>query len=81
VLAEMLDTSFRSAEDLRVFTGLPILARIPRIVTDADRRRRRVRFRLAAPAVVVGLVLIVGASHVVAHGNEQLVRMIDRGKS
>lgn len=81
MLAEMVDTSFRSAKELRAFTGLPILARIPWIVTEADRRRRQLRFRLAATAAVLGLALVVGASHVVAHGNEQLVRMLDRDRA
>jgi protein tyrosine kinase modulator len=81
VLAEMVDTSFRSAEELRVFTGMPILARIPRIVTEADQRWWRLRFRIATTAAVLGLVLIIGASHFVAHGNEQLVRVLDRERA
>jgi succinoglycan biosynthesis transport protein ExoP len=81
VLAEMVDTSFRSADELQAFTGLPILARIPPIVTEADRRRWRLGFRLAATAAVLGLALIIGASHFIAHGNEQLVRMLDRGNA
>lgn len=78
LLAEKLDTSFRSAEELRVVTGITVLARIPRIVTQADTRGRRWRFRLAATGAVLGLCLIVGASHFIAYGNEQLVRMLDR---
>jgi succinoglycan biosynthesis transport protein ExoP len=81
VLAEMVDTSFRSAEELRVFTGMPILARIPRIVTEADQRWWRLRFRIATTAAVLGLVLIIGASHFIAHGNEQLVRVLDRERA
>jgi uncharacterized protein involved in exopolysaccharide biosynthesis len=77
-LAEMADTSFRSARELSVFTDMPILARIPRIITEPDRRRRLVRFRLAAAATILGLVVIVGASYYVGHGNEQLVRMLER---
>jgi hypothetical protein len=81
VLAEMVDTSFRSAEELRVFTGMPILARIPPIVTEADQRWWRLRFRIATTAAVLGLVLIIGASHFIAHGNEQLVRVLDRERA
>jgi succinoglycan biosynthesis transport protein ExoP len=81
VLAETFDTSFRSAEELRAFTGVPILVRIPRIVTEGDRRWWRLRFRLAAAAAVVGLAVLVGAFHVVARGNEQLVRVLDRERA
>jgi polysaccharide chain length determinant protein (PEP-CTERM system associated) len=81
VLAEMLDTSFRTAEELRAFTGVPVLARIPLIVTDADRRQGGRRFRLAAAAAALSLVGIVGASAFVAHGNEQMVRVLDRDRT
>jgi succinoglycan biosynthesis transport protein ExoP len=81
VVAEMLNTSFRSAEELRAFTGVPILARIPRIVTEADRRWWRLRFRLATAAAILGLAVLVGAFHIVARGNEQLVRVLDRDRA
>src|SRR5262249_59697315 len=47
MLAEMLDTSFHSADEVRAFTTVPVLVSIPRMVTDMDRRRRRRRFQLA----------------------------------
>jgi hypothetical protein len=49
---------------------------IPRITTEADRRRQRLRFRLAAAGAVLGLALVVSASYFVAHDNEQLVRLV-----
>ena len=81
VLAETLDTSFRSAKELSAFTGIPVLARIPRITTEADRAERTHRFHRAAAAAAVGLVLIVSASYFIAHDNEPLVRMLDRGRN
>lgn len=81
VLGEVVDTSFRSAAELRAFTGIPIVVRIPRIVTEADRERWRRRFHLAAVAALLALVVIVGASHFIARGNEQLVRVLDRGRA
>lgn len=78
VLAERLDTSFHTAEDLRTFTRLPVLVRIPRIVTAMDARLRRRRTGLAAVAAVLGLTLIVGATYSIAHENEQLVRILAR---
>ena len=80
VLAEMIDTSFHSAADLRAFTTVPVLVSIPRIITEADLGRRRLRVRLAAVGALLGLTLVVGASYFIAHGNEPLVRMLDRDR-
>jgi hypothetical protein len=76
VLAEVLDTSFHSSAQVRAFTSVPVLVSIGRITSEADRRRRRIRFRLATAGLVLTLVAMVGASYVIAHGNEQLVRML-----
>jgi succinoglycan biosynthesis transport protein ExoP len=78
MLAEMLDTSFHSVDELRAFTRVPVLVSIPRITTESGLLRRRRRFRLAATGAVLAVALVVGASYFVAHGNEQLVRMLDR---
>ena len=79
VLAELLDTSFHSSRDLRAYTTVPILVNIPRIVTGADLRRRRWRFRLAAVGVLGALVVVGGSSYFFAHGNEQLAQLLSRG--
>ncbi|MBI2827639.1 MAG: hypothetical protein HYX77_00015 [Acidobacteria bacterium] len=81
VLAEKLDTSFHSVDDLRAFTKVPVLVSIPRIITEADASRRRWRLGLGAAAALLGLVLIVAASYSFAQGNEQLVLMLARGRS
>jgi polysaccharide chain length determinant protein (PEP-CTERM system associated) len=81
VLAEMLDTSVRSVDDLKSFTGVPILVRIPLIVSEADRRWWRLRFRLTAVAAIAALTVVVGAGHFVARGNEQMVRFLDRDRA
>ncbi len=81
MLAEQLDTSFHSVDDLRSFSRVPVLVSIPKIVAAADVDRRRVRFRLAALAATAGLVALVGTSYLVAHGNEQLVWLLSRGGS
>jgi succinoglycan biosynthesis transport protein ExoP len=79
VLMELLDTSFHSSRDLRAYTTIPILVNIPRIVTEADARRSRWRFRLAAVGVFVALVVVGGSSYFFAHGNEQLAQLLSRG--
>ncbi len=76
LLAERLDSSFHSLDDLRGFTRVPIVARIPWIATRTDIRRHRWRFCLRSVSVIAGLALVVMASYYVAHGNEQLVRML-----
>jgi succinoglycan biosynthesis transport protein ExoP len=79
LLAEMLDTSFHSTGDLRAYTTVPVLVSIPRIITAADARRSRWRFRLAAAGVAVSLVLVAGSAFFFAHGNEQLAQLLSRG--
>jgi protein tyrosine kinase modulator len=81
MLAETLDTSFHSADELREFTIVPVLASVPRIVTEVDRRRQQRRFRLAAGGAMLGLVLIAGVSYFIGHGNEYLVQILARGGS
>jgi polysaccharide chain length determinant protein (PEP-CTERM system associated) len=76
LVAEQRHSAFHSADELRAFTTVPVLARIPRIVTPGDTARRRRRVRLAALSVVTGLVLVVGLSYLVANGNEQLVWLL-----
>ena len=81
VLAEQLDTSFHTVDDLRAFSAVPVLVSIPRILTETDARRRRWRTRMAVSAAMVGLVLIGGVAYFVASGNEGLVSMLGRSGS
>jgi succinoglycan biosynthesis transport protein ExoP len=81
MLAEHFDTSFHTVDDLHAFTRVPVLARIPRLVSTADAVERGRRLRLAAVSIPLGLALIVLASYHVAHGNEQLVRLLSPGGS
>ena len=78
VLAEMRDTSFHSVDELRAFTKVPVLVSIPWITTESGLHRQQRRFRLAAMGAALALTLVVGASYFIAHGNEQLVRILDR---
>ena len=77
-LAETLDTSFPSVDDLRAFTTVPILVSIPKIVGHSDIRRRRRRFQLGIASAVVGILIVVAASYLIAHDNQQLVALLQR---
>lgn len=79
VLADQMDTTFHTVDDLRAFTKVPVLVSIPYIATEADGIRKRQRIRLAAVAAVLGLALIIGFSYYVAHENEGIVKMVSRG--
>jgi polysaccharide biosynthesis transport protein len=76
IVAEKLDASFHTVEQVRGRTSFPVLVSIPRIVTDADAARQRTRFRLATMATSVGLVALVAISYFLAHGNEELVGLL-----
>ncbi len=78
LLAEQLDTSFHTLDDLRAFSKAPVLVSIPRIVTPNDSRRRSWRMRLATAAVCIGLVMIAGIGYLAARGNEGLTLLLAR---
>lgn len=78
VLTEHLDSSFHTKHDLRAFSTVPVLGCIPRIITEADARRRRWRFRVGAAAAMLGVTLIIGASYLVAQGDVPLVGALAR---
>lgn len=56
-LVECFDASFRNSDALSRFSGFPVLAEIPVIVTDEDRQRFRVRRSVAMAAVLVTVCL------------------------
>jgi protein tyrosine kinase modulator len=76
VLAEGLDGSFHSIDDLRAFSKVPVLAGIPRLVTEADVRRRTRRRWLAAALLLSVLAVVTLSAYLLAHGNEGLVRTL-----
>jgi hypothetical protein len=78
--AEKLDTAFHRIEDLRAFVAVPTLGRVPLIPSQAQTRRNRRRAVVAAVSAVVAVLLIVAGSRYVAHGNEQIVRLMERSR-
>jgi polysaccharide chain length determinant protein (PEP-CTERM system associated) len=78
LLAEHVDTSFHDVDELRAFSNVPVLVSIPKIVTPTDLRRSWWRMRLITTAAFLGVVMVVGITFVVAHGNERLVAFLAR---
>lgn len=76
ILAEQLDTSFHTVDDLHVFTSLPVLASIPRIITQGDIWHQRLRLYAVTLALGLGLALLVKAAYFFGHDNQQLVWML-----
>jgi polysaccharide chain length determinant protein (PEP-CTERM system associated) len=81
IAVERIRPVFHSLEALRAYAPVPVLVSIPVLVSPAEADRRRRRVRLAAVGVVAVLLLVVGASYLIAHGNEYLVSLMIRGRS
>ena len=81
VLAEHIDTSFHTLDDLRAFTKVPVLASVPRIVRATDTARQARQRWLATALITLGLVLFVVVLHRLAAGNYFLVEALSRGAS
>jgi succinoglycan biosynthesis transport protein ExoP len=76
LLAEQMDTSFHTLDELRRFTRIPVIASIPSI--DAAPRVRRTRVALAMVSAVVVIGLAGALSAHIAHDNQQMVRFLVR---
>jgi polysaccharide chain length determinant protein (PEP-CTERM system associated) len=78
MVAEQVDTSYHSLDELRTRVGMPVAGAIPQIVTAADERRRRRRTHMLAACSVVALAVVVGLSWLIASGNYDLVALLAR---
>jgi uncharacterized protein involved in exopolysaccharide biosynthesis len=76
VLAEQVDTSYRTVDEVRASVPVPVLSTIPRITTEQDRARQLRQRRLATAAVAAGLLVVVGSSFAVARHNDALVALL-----
>jgi len=79
--AERIRPAFHSVDALRMFANVPVLLSIPAIITGRDLLRHQRQARLAAVAVVLAMAVLLGSSYFIAHGNEQLVSLMTRGRS
>jgi len=78
-LAERIDTSFHTVDDLRSFTRVPVLVSIPLLRTRAARWRSRRRFSWMVLLTIAGIVLIGAATWSFARGNIDLAQLLARG--
>ena len=74
--AEQFDASFHSVDDIREFTNVPVLVSIPPIGPASFKRRLLATF--ATVSAIATIALIAAASAYLAHGNDQLARLIGR---
>jgi polysaccharide chain length determinant protein (PEP-CTERM system associated) len=73
---EQMDPSFRSVDELREFTSVPVLVAIPRI--GPSPAAGYVRAGLATVSAVAAIVLFSALSAYLAKGNEPIVRLLER---
>jgi polysaccharide chain length determinant protein (PEP-CTERM system associated) len=62
LLLEWRDTTLKNDDDVRVATGLPVLAFVPFLVTRVDRQRSRRRRIIAGVATAVAVVVVAVAA-------------------
>jgi len=75
LVADRLDGSFHTVEELRAFSRLPVLVTIPHIGA-AGRSRHRIWL---TASIAIGVVLVVLASHHISSGNAHLASLCSRG--
>jgi uncharacterized protein involved in exopolysaccharide biosynthesis len=76
VVVEQFDRSFHSVDEVREFTAVPVLATIPQIGTAPRRGWGRAVLNTASAVAAVALVATLSAYF--AHGNDTLVRLLNR---
>jgi len=79
-IADRMDTSVHTADDVRSFTRVPVLVSIPLIVTAGDRRAHHRRLWLAAAGMLLAVGVVAQGVHRVARENEGIVLMMARGR-
>lgn len=81
VIAEKLDATFHNVDELRTFAPVvPTVAVIRRITAPSASRTERWRLGLATIGILAALAIAIGAGRYIGSGNEQLVRMTERGR-
>jgi succinoglycan biosynthesis transport protein ExoP len=68
-LSERFDSSFHAVDDLRSLASVPVVARIPRIVSVGDATRWRWRLAAWACATAMAIALTTGTTYATAKGH------------
>ena len=79
VAAEKLDTAFHDIDDLRSFASGMLVVRLPLIPTAARPTASVCGSRSSATIALAAVAAIIAGSHYLASGNEQIVRLVERG--
>jgi uncharacterized protein involved in exopolysaccharide biosynthesis len=79
-LVERMDTTFHTADDLRVFTRVPLLATIPRLVSPNEQRRKSRETRLLAAKLMVLLAITFAGSAYLTRGTQTVVAWIHQAR-
>jgi hypothetical protein len=74
--AEQFDASFHGVEEVREFTNVPVLVSIPPI--GPMPMKRRLLTGAATIGAIAMIALIAVASAYLAHGNDQIARLVGR---
>jgi len=74
--AEQFDVSFHGVDEVREFTSVPVLVSIPPI--GPMPMKRRLLTGLATVSAIAMIALIAVASAYLAHGNDQIARLVGR---
>jgi succinoglycan biosynthesis transport protein ExoP len=74
LVREQFDTAFHSVDEVREFTGVPVLVSIPPI--GPMPAGKRFRAALATVSALVLIALVASSAAYLANGNDQLVRLI-----
>jgi succinoglycan biosynthesis transport protein ExoP len=74
VVAEQFDSTFHNLDDLKAFTGIPVLASIPKISLSRGRQLGHAAMVAGSILLVIGLTAYVAAY--LARGNEDIVRLL-----
>jgi protein tyrosine kinase modulator len=77
LMAEQFDSTFHSADDLRNFTQVPVLATICEIRPGRTRRAFKLALATASILAVIAVAAVLSAH--AARGNQQIVWLLARG--
>lgn len=76
VLAEQLDSSFHTMDELKEYTNVPVIAGIPKIIMLGDVARGWGRVGISAAGLVVLVSVLAAAGYLVGAGNTDLVMLM-----